>query len=98
MKSIKLSPSYILWAAVSGILSAISLQLEEIGGAAYESFHAFAKSKIVEVLNVVGWDSRATDGHTDKLLRATLVNLLDTFAYDDPSVVKEVRVSTSSLI
>jgi hypothetical protein len=76
---------------MSGIFSALSLLLEEIGGAPYEAFHAFAKSRVVEVLSMVGWDAKDTDGHTDKLLRATLINLLDTFGHNDPQVLSEVN-------
>ena len=78
---------------MSGIFSGLSLQLEEVGGAPFEAFHAFAKGRVVEVLGLVGWDAKDTDGHTDKLLRATLINLLDTFGHNDPTVLSEVIIN-----
>ena len=36
-------------------------------------------------------DDREEDGHTDKLLRALLIGLLDAFAYDDAETVREAR-------
>lgn len=39
----------------------------------------------------VGWDSREGESHTDKLLRATVMGLLDSFASDDADVVAEAR-------
>jgi len=31
------------------------------------------------------------DGHTDKLLRSTILGMLDTFAWNDPSVAAEAK-------
>jgi hypothetical protein len=39
----------------------------------------------------VGWDSRAGESHTDKLMRASVMELLDTFAWDDAAVAAEAR-------
>eukprot|EP01035_Chromulina_nebulosa_P020946 gene20946-27148_t len=83
--------SYIVWAAIQGVLGGLALFLDQIGGEASSSFRAFAKNKIVQALDIVGWDPKPSDGHTDSLCRATLINLLDTFAYDDESVVNEAR-------
>lgn len=84
-------PSYILWNAVSGILNAMVLLLDEIGGTTLSTFKAFAKDKIIGALKYVTWDQKENDGHTEKLLRSTLISLLDTFAYDDSNVIDESR-------
>jgi hypothetical protein len=39
----------------------------------------------------VGWDSKAEESHTDKLLRASVLGLLDTFAWDEPAVASEAK-------
>ncbi len=39
----------------------------------------------------MGWDSKAEESHTDKLLRASVLGLLDTFAWDEPAVASEAK-------
>ena len=39
----------------------------------------------------MGWDSKADESHTDKLLRATVLGLLDSFAWDEPAVASEAK-------
>ena len=38
----------------------------------------------------VGWDTKPEDDHSAKLLRSTVISLLDNFACDDEVVLKEV--------
>jgi hypothetical protein len=52
---------------------------------------AFGKSLVVKAFAFVGWDSRETDSHTDKLLRSTVFGLLDTFAWQDEAVATEAK-------
>jgi puromycin-sensitive aminopeptidase len=91
IKHMPMTTSYVVWAAMAGIFSALELHIHEIGGAAYDAYVDFVKAKVVAALKVVGWDAKANDGHTDKLLRATLIGLLDTFAYNDPEVLAEAQ-------
>lgn len=65
--------------------------MEEIGGETYDAFHSFAKALVVKAVEKVGWENRESDGHTDRLLRSTLINLLDVFAYNDPIIVAEAK-------
>ncbi len=81
----------IVWSAISGVLNALNILLEEIGGEKYTSFLSFAKSCVMNALNRIGWDPKPTDGHTDKLTRSTILGLVDTFAWNDPSIVAEAR-------
>ena len=46
---------YIVWTALSGVLSGFNLLLENIGGEAAESFRSFAKGLVVKALGRVGW-------------------------------------------
>jgi len=39
----------------------------------------------------VGWDSVTGESHTDKLLRASVMELLDSFAFDDADVAAEAK-------
>lgn len=83
--------SSIVWSAISTVLTAMNVLIEEIGGELQTSFQSFAKTMVSRALKKVGWDARPTDGHTDKLMRATVFGLLDTFAWNDPEVVAESR-------
>lgn len=84
--------SSIVWSAISGVLNGFYLLLEQLNNTeVFDKFCAFGKSMVVKVLAKVGWDSKAEDGHTDKLLRATVIGLLDTFAWSDPAVAAEAK-------
>lgn len=39
----------------------------------------------------VGWDTREGESHTDKLMRASVMELLDSFAWDDAEVATEAK-------
>lgn len=83
----------IVWAAIAGVLNGLHSLLESLFNhtPVFDAFTAFGKRLVVRALGVVGWDARPTDSHTDKLLRATVIGLLDTFAASDVSVVGEAR-------
>ena len=83
--------SSIVWGAISGVLNGLYLLLEALGGAAFEEFKQFGKKLVTGALAKVGWDSKPNDGHTDKLLRSTIIGLLDTFAWNDADVAAEAR-------
>lgn len=46
---------------------------------------------MVKALETVGWESVPDESHTDKLKRATVMSLLDTFAWNDPAVAAEAK-------
>ena len=48
-------------------------------------------SQVKSGLDLVGWDARASDGHCEKLLRSTVISLLDVFGAEDEEVLAEVR-------
>jgi hypothetical protein len=83
--------SYIVWNAISGIMMALYIQMEQVGHEAFDAYLAFGKTAVLKALNKVSWTAKPTDGHTDKLLRATVIGLLDTFAWNDPDVVKQAK-------
>jgi hypothetical protein len=39
----------------------------------------------------VGWDAKEGESHTDKLMRASVMELLDSFAWDDQAVAEEAK-------
>jgi hypothetical protein len=39
----------------------------------------------------VGWASKEGESHTDKLMRASVMELLDSFAWDDAAVAAEAK-------
>jgi hypothetical protein len=43
------------------------------------------------IFNQVGWDTKSDDDHCAKLLRSTVISLLDNFASGDEEVQKEVK-------
>jgi puromycin-sensitive aminopeptidase len=80
-----------VWTAVAGVLSGLSSMMEDIGGEAHGQFKAMAGSMVKRALDRTGWDEKATDGHVDKLLRTTIVGLLDEFCSEDTEVLAEAR-------
>ena len=62
-----------------------------IGGEVFTAFLLYGKKAVLNGLKHVGWETRTTDGHTDKLLRTTIIGLLDTFAWNDEEVYAEAK-------
>jgi len=84
----------IVWSAIAGVLGGLHLLMEQIGTTgndAFAQFVAFGKKIVVKGLAKVGWDSKAGESHTDKLLRASIMELLDSFAFDDAEVAAEAK-------
>lgn len=84
--------SSIVFGAIQGVLNGFYVLMEEIGDTAvFDSFVSFGKKFVVKALETVGWDSIPDESHTDKLKRATVMSLLDTFAWDDSAVSAEAK-------
>ena len=83
--------SSIVWAAIQAVLSGLHLLLEQVSPAVFDSFKAFGTKLVLSALGKCGWDPKAGEGHTDKLLRASVLALLDTFCSTDPTVVAEAK-------
>ena len=93
LRALEDEDSSVVWDAIASILSALHSLLEQVGGdsGAFDAFVAFGKRLVLKAFAKVSWDAKATDGHSEKLLRSTLVGLLDTFAWNDVEVVEECR-------
>jgi puromycin-sensitive aminopeptidase len=94
LRALENETSSIVWSAIAGVLNGFYILLEQLGGGsnrAFAKFVLFGKKLVLKALKHVGWDSRATDSHTDKLLRATVVGLLDIFAWNDAAVIHEAK-------
>jgi puromycin-sensitive aminopeptidase len=83
--------NYTVWSAIAGVLGGLKSMMTEIGGEPEKSFKAFAGNLVKRALVSVGWEPKDTDKHTDKLLRSTIIGLLDTFCSSEPDVVTEAR-------
>jgi len=80
-----------VWSSLSGVLQGLNLLMEEVGGAAFDAYKAFAKKIVMAAFVKVGWTPKDTDGHSENLLRSTLIGLLDCFCGSDEEVLKEAR-------
>jgi hypothetical protein len=85
--------SSIVWAAISSVLNGLYILLEQLyaGEAVFDAFVLFGKKLVVSALQVVGWEAVVGESHTEKLLRASVMGLLDTFAAKDAAVVAEAK-------
>jgi len=85
--------SYTVWGAIAGVLNGLYILMEQGSPEAFAAFVAFGKLMVVKALAKVGWECAVgvEESHTAKLLRATVLGLLDTFAWNDPSVAAEAK-------
>jgi puromycin-sensitive aminopeptidase len=93
LKAFKGERSSIVWAAISGVLNGLYILMEQLyaGQEIFGDFTKFGKELVIDAINYVGWDSKSGDNHTDKLMRATVMGLLDTFAWNDSTVASESK-------
>ena len=82
--------SYIVWEGIAGVLNGLDTVLSD-NEQMSANLGKFAKSLVLRLAEKVGWESSPSDEHLTTLLRAILISLLATFAYDDPSVAKEAK-------
>ena len=83
--------NYTVWSAIDGVLLGLQLLMEQIGGPAFEAFNAFAQRIVRSALHRVGWVGDAGEKHTDKLMRSTVLSLVEAFCSGDEDVVIEAR-------
>eukprot|EP01038_Epipyxis_sp_PR26KG_P009699 gene9699-13056_t len=84
--------SSIVWGAMAAVMNGFFVLLEQLGNEAiFKEYTAFGKRLVVKALLIVGWDAVPNESHTDKLMRATILGLLDIFAWDDEAVAKEAK-------
>jgi len=97
LRALQSEETSIVWGAIAGVLGGLHLLMEQLGtesekgAAAFKEFVAFGKATVLKALAKVGWDSKEGESHTDKLLRASVMELLDSFAFDDAAVAKEAK-------
>jgi puromycin-sensitive aminopeptidase len=91
LRALEDEDSSVVWDAISMVLNALNLLLQGIGGPGYGAFVEFGKRFVLRAFVKVGWDARPEDGHSQKLLRATVINLLETFAWNDTHIAAEVK-------
>lgn len=82
--------SYIVWEGLSGVLNGLDTVLSDNDKMSAD-LRKFAKKLVLNLAQKVGWESTSSDAHLTTLLRGIVISLLATFAYDDPSVVKEAN-------
>lgn len=62
-----------VWEAIAMCLNGLDLIMGAVGGDAYASFSRFASKIVKSAFDKVGWDALPTDGHSQKILRSTIV-------------------------
>ena len=85
-----------VWSAISGVISGLQLLLEaaavtEESSKALAEYTAFCGEMVKRVLSIVGWDAKEGESHSTKLLRSTVVALLDIFCSGDDEIMAEAR-------
>lgn len=85
-----------VWNAISGVISGLHLLLEaaavtEEASKALAEYTAYCSSMVKRVLSIVGWDAQEGESHSIKLLRSTVVALLDIFCSGDDEIMAEAR-------
>jgi len=83
--------SSIVWGAMQAVLGGLHLLLEQVSSSAFEAFKVFGTKLVLSALAKCGWDPKPNESHTDKLLRSSVVTLLDTFCSSDPTVAAEAK-------
>jgi puromycin-sensitive aminopeptidase len=78
----------VVWGAINSVLSGLNAIMSD-DQAMNEFFRSFARKLLKSLTTLVSWEACPNDGHLTALLRATMVDLLSTFRYDDPDVALE---------
>lgn len=94
LRALEGETSSIVWGAISGVLQGFFLLFEqkEENKGVLEAFQSFVQTRLLlPALQRVGWDGHADEGHSDKLTRATVLSLAETFAPHHPAIVAEAR-------
>eukprot|EP00602_Paraphysomonas_sp_CaronLab_P000533 CAMPEP_0185021724 /NCGR_PEP_ID=MMETSP1103-20130426/4412_1 /TAXON_ID=36769 /ORGANISM="Paraphysomonas bandaiensis, Strain Caron Lab Isolate" /LENGTH=825 /DNA_ID=CAMNT_0027553425 /DNA_START=132 /DNA_END=2609 /DNA_ORIENTATION=+ len=84
--------NFTVWSAIQGVLLGLHAMMEQVGGDAYLSYCSFGTRIVKNALSVLGWEHLPTDDHSDKLLRTTVISLLDVFGANDEEIIAEARL------
>jgi puromycin-sensitive aminopeptidase len=93
LRALEGETNYTVWCAISGALGGLKNAMEEVGGAAEASFSAWAAVFVKKGLDLVGWvcPEGRSESHSQKLLRSTIIALVDSFCANEPAVVSSAR-------
>lgn len=85
-----------VWNAISGVISGLHLLLEaaattEDSSKALAEYTNFCGQMVKKTLSIVGWDAQEGEGHSTKLLRSSIISLLDVFCSGDNEIMEEAR-------
>jgi aminopeptidase N len=85
-----------VWSAMSGVMAGLHILLEaaattEASKKAFQEYTSFCGTIVKRALALVGWDAKEGEGHPTKLLRGSVIALLDVFCSSDAEVVAEAR-------
>lgn len=82
-----------VWSAIDGILGGLYLLMEQVGGEAFEAFLVFSRRIVRAAFDRVGWAPAADveDGHSEKLMRVTVLGLVESFCSTDEDILLEAR-------
>jgi aminopeptidase N len=78
----------VVWGGLSSVLSGLNAVMTD-DPTMNELFRTFARKLLKGLNSIVSWDASPSDGHLTAILRATMVELLSLFCYDEPDVAVE---------
>ncbi|GMH85541.1 hypothetical protein TL16_g10260, partial [Triparma laevis f. inornata] len=93
---VKLLSSYVseddatVWEALGGVLVGLDKATQDIP-IINNNIKSLAKRIIAPLVDLVGWEAQAEDGHLTKLLRGTCIRLLSIFSYSEEGVKDEAN-------
>ncbi|GMI15997.1 hypothetical protein TrVE_jg1398 [Triparma verrucosa] len=93
---VKLLSSYVaeddatVWEALGGVLVGLEKATQDIP-MINANIKSLAKKIIAPLVELVGWEAQAEDGHLTKLLRGTCIRLLSIFSYSEAGVKDEAN-------
>ena len=97
LASYKNEDNCVVWQGLSDAIGGLELILSD-DEALSEYFKSFAKTLILPLVDLVGWESKEEDEHLMAILRGIMVGLLSTFCSDDEVVAKEAKTRTEAFL
>jgi len=97
LASYKNESNTIVWQGLADALGGLETVLSD-DDTIYPQFCQFARGLVLPLLNKIGWDGKADDGHLTSILRGTMISLLSTFCSDDQAVKDQVNTRCNSFL
>lgn len=86
----------IVWQSISAVVNGLHKVLME-EKEILDNFNKFAVKLVLPLMEYIGWEAKESDGHLDKILRATAISLAGSFCAEG-SVLTEARKRFDAII